>query len=157
MKIDVTNLQDRVPVRQRVIRRAARAALDDLIGCYSVVVVDNARMAEINQRHLGRDEPTDVIAFAFKDALLTHDDCAGEIIVSADVAADEAERRSIDVEAELSLYVVHGALHLAGFDDDEPERAERMHERERQLLADIGYDADRLWKPLQTDYRGPEG
>jgi probable rRNA maturation factor len=148
MKIDVTNLQEVVRINRVAIRNIARAALRDMLGCYSVVFVDDRQMREVNQKYLGRADTTDVIAFPFKEAPLTKDDCAGEIIVSAELAAAEARRRETGVEAELALYVVHGALHLAGFDDTSPRKAAEMHQREKEILAELGYDVARLWKPL---------
>jgi probable rRNA maturation factor len=150
MKIDVTNLQDMVPISRPVIRRVARAALGDLLGCYSVVFVDDEQMQDINLRYLGSDDTTDVIAFPFEDAPLTRDDCAGEIIVSAQRAAAEASKRKLDVQDELALYIVHGALHLAGFDDAAPAEAAEMHDREKAILSELGRDAEQLWKPLKA-------
>jgi probable rRNA maturation factor len=150
MKIELTNLQDNVPIDRRAMRSAARAALADLPGCYSVVFVDNQQMQEINRDYLHRDRTTDVIAFPFTDAPLTKDDCAGEIIVSAEVAATQARERDLEVKAEMALYVIHGGLHLNGYDDATPDQAERMHDRERTLLAELGYEVERLWKPLRS-------
>jgi len=148
MKVDITNLQNIAPVDRPAIRRIARAALQGMAGCYSIVFVDDRTMIEINLRHLGRNETTDVIAFPFEGAPLTPDDCAGEIIVSAELAAAEARRRGIHVDAELALYVVHGLLHLAGFDDATPPQADEMHAREKEILAALAYDVPQLWKPL---------
>ncbi len=150
MKIDITNLQDVVPVDRGAVRRVARAALGDLPGCYSFVFVDDRQMRDVNREHLGRDRTTDVIAFPFGDAPLTRDDCAGEVIISAQRALDEARRRKLDVAAELALYIIHGSLHLAGFDDTTPRQAAEMHGREKELLAAFGYDVARLWKPADT-------
>ncbi|MFH1731286.1 MAG: rRNA maturation RNase YbeY [Planctomycetota bacterium] len=149
MKIDITNLQDLVPIGRPGIRRVARAALTDMLGCYSVVFVDDEQMRDINHRYLGLDDTTDVIAFSFEDAPLTRDDCAGEIIISAQLAAAEARKRRLDVQDELALYIVHGALHLAGFDDAAPAQAAEMHEREKEILTDLGHDAERLWKLIK--------
>ena len=150
MKIELTNLQEFVAIDRRAMRRAARTALGDLLGCYSVVFVDDEQMQEINRTYLGRDRTTDVIAFPFTDAPLTQDDCAGEIIISAELAAAESRDRGLDVEAELALYVVHGALHLAGYDDASPEQAHIMHDREKDILAELDYEVGRLWKPLRA-------
>ena len=150
MKIDVTDLQDSVQISRPAVRRVARAALADMLGCYSVVFVDDERMREVNRKYLGRDDTTDVIAFPFEDAPLTKDDCAGEIIISAERAAAEAGSRGLDVQAELALYIVHGALHLAGFDDATREEAAEMHEREKGILAELGHDVAQLWKPLKA-------
>jgi probable rRNA maturation factor len=152
MKLDVTDLQDVVDIAPRMVRRVARAALKGLEGCYSVVFVDDAMMTDINHRHLGRRSTTDVIAFAFDGAPLTVDDCAGEIIVSAELAAAEARKRGLAVEDELALYIAHGCLHVVGYDDATPDQAAEMHDRERSILAALGYDADRLWKPLTAPH-----
>lgn len=155
MKVDVTNLQDFVRVNHAEIRRIAKEALHRLPGCYSVVLVDDEQIREINIRYLGRNDVTDVIAFPFDDAPLTKDDCAGEIIVSAQVASNEARLRQIDVNSEIALYVVHGALHLAGYDDHTDEQAADMHQREKEILNSLGYDAEKLWKPLKKRPRRP--
>ena len=150
MKIDVTNLQDIVPID-----RPARALLygGQIRLAHSethLVFVDDEQMREVNRKYLGRDDTTDVIAFPFEDAPLTTDDCAGEILVSAQRAADEARSRKLDLHAELALYVVHGSLHLAGYDDSTPRQAAEMHHQEKEILAELGYDAARLWKPLKA-------
>jgi probable rRNA maturation factor len=157
MKIDVTDLQDRTDIDPKTVRRVARAALKGLKGCYSIVFVDDAMMSDINHRHLGRNSTTDVIAFAFEGAPLTSDDCAGEVIVSAQLAATEAARRGLDVEDELALYIAHGCLHVVGYDDATPEQAQEMHDRERAILDKLGYDAARLWKPLTARHKTTGG
>jgi probable rRNA maturation factor len=57
------------------------------------------------------------------------------VIVSAETAARQARRLGVPLAAELDLLVVHGLLHLAGYDDHEPRRARRMHARAREILA----------------------
>lgn len=150
MKIDFTNLQDIVKPDRQSLRRAAKAALKGAPGCYSLVLVDDAQIREINLKYLGSNDVTDVIAFPFEDAPLSKDDCAGEIIISAERAAAEAAQRGIGVESELALYVVHGALHLVGFDDLTADGAAAMHRREKEILRELGYDADKLWKRISA-------
>ncbi|MFO7897646.1 MAG: rRNA maturation RNase YbeY [Planctomycetota bacterium] len=156
MKIDVTDLQDVLEIPQGAVRRLVRTALGDLPGCYSVVFVDDERMTDINRQYLDRQGTTDVIAFPFEDAPLTQDDCAGEIIVSAERARTEADARGLDPHAELALYVVHGALHLAGLDDQTPDQAAHMHAREKEILTELGYDVQRLWKPVKGEKKTRE-
>lgn len=59
-------------------------------------------------------------------------------MVSAETARREARARRISTEAELTLYVVHGLLHLLGYDDQAPEQAARMHRTEDEILASLG-------------------
>ena len=63
----------------------------------------------------------------------------GEIIASAEMAFQQAKARNLDPRAELLLYLVHGLLHLIGYDDRTPNDAERMHRREDALLEQFGF------------------
>ena len=153
MKIEVTDLQEHVKISPVIVRRIAKAALAGLPGCYSVVLVDDEQMTEINAKYLGHNNTTDVISFPFEDATLGRDDCVGEIVVSGQLAASEARKRGITPESELALYIVHGSLHLAGHDDVTSELASAMHAREKEILAELGYDAETLWKPVAGSKR----
>ncbi|MGH7315580.1 MAG: rRNA maturation RNase YbeY, partial [Candidatus Rokuibacteriota bacterium] len=74
----------------------------------------------------------------------------GEVIVSAETAARQARRLGVPLAAELDLLVVHGLLHLAGFDDHDPRRARRMHARARKILSGRSPRSipERLWAGL---------
>lgn len=103
----------------------------------SVTVVDDAAIAELHQRWLGVPGPTDVISFPLEeeDEAPGPEPLLGEVVVSIDTAAREARERGLPLERELLLYVIHGTLHLLGYDDQaEPERA-RMHARQEEVLA----------------------
>ena len=100
-------------------------------GEISVAIVDDPTIHELNRRWLSHDEPTDVLSFVLEES---EDYREGEIIVSAETACGRAAEFGWTPEAELLLYVVHGALHLVGYDDKEPAHRERMRERERFYL-----------------------
>jgi probable rRNA maturation factor len=72
------------------------------------------------------------------------------VIVSAETAARQARRLRVSLATELDLLVVHGVLHLAGYDDHDPRRARRMHERARKILSGRSPRAvpARLWAGL---------
>lgn len=137
--IEVTDLQTHLTVdHQRIADAAARALAAEQIaeGSLSVVVVDNARIRELNARYLGSDRETDVLSFDLAD---DEEAIAGEVIVSAEKAVEEAAHRGADPLGELLLYVVHGCLHLADYDDATPEQASRMHQRENELMGELGF------------------
>ncbi|MEX2027130.1 MAG: rRNA maturation RNase YbeY [Pirellulaceae bacterium] len=127
-----------VEVDEDRLRRAVMAILTDggiARGEVSIAVVDDVRMHELNHRYLDHDYPTDVLSFVLaRDG----DHLDGQIIVSADYAAREAVRYGWNAGDELLLYTIHGALHLAGYDDLEPEAKGRMREAERKYLAQFG-------------------
>ncbi len=100
-------------------------------GELSVAFLTEAALAALHGRFLGDRSATDVITFA-GDAALGQ---AGEICVSAAAARAFAEKRGGDFSAELTLYLVHGWLHLAGHDDLAPVRKRRMRAAEARAMA----------------------
>lgn len=102
-----------------------------------VVVVDDARMAGLNEQYRGSQGPTDVLSFTLSEPGQRTID--GLIVVSSDTARRVAERLGHDPAAELILYVVHGCLHLLGYKDEDREAFARMHAREEQILTSLGY------------------
>jgi probable rRNA maturation factor len=102
----------------------------------SLALVDNATIEVLNRRHLGHAWPTDVLSFVLSEpgeAVL-----AGELVISAEMAAATAREAGVDPEAELALYLVHGLLHLCGYDDQAPADVERIRRREAEVMAAEG-------------------
>ena len=126
-----------------LLRRAALAALEAegiVAADLSIAVVDAAEMSRLHKRHLKRHGPTDVLTFDLGSDLVAGR-IDGEIVVCADMARQRAAERSSklsDAKSELALYVVHGLLHLTGYDDRRPVDFRRMHAREDEILTRIG-------------------
>ena len=99
----------------------------------SVTLVDDARIAELHERYLGIPGPTDVLSFPLEDDF-EGPTILGEVVVSVDTAAREAQERGLTLERELLLYVIHGTLHLLGYDDRNPDDRARMEARQEELL-----------------------
>ncbi len=125
----------------------------------SIALVDDARIASINESFLQLAGPTDVITFDLRDdppansnessspsdklsPAQANDDRAGdidgEIVISVETALRESVQRGHSLEAEVALYAVHGALHLLDYDDQTEEEAQRMHAMEDVILATVG-------------------
>ncbi len=114
----------------------------------SIALVDDARIASINESYLHHDGPTDVITFDLRDDMPEasnesisspeHDNIDGEIVISVETALRESTRRGHSPNAETALYAVHGTLHLIGFDDKTKEEADRMHALEDVILSTVG-------------------
>jgi probable rRNA maturation factor len=92
--------------------------------------VDDARIHELNKRFLAHDYPTDVLTFPMGRGKTLE----GEVVVSTEYAARESIQYEWPAEMEASLYVVHGLLHLCGYDDADDEGADRMEVRQKELL-----------------------
>lgn len=117
----------------------------------SVTIVDNKSIHSINRDHLQHDFPTDVISFGLEwlhpkkeapDSQPTHRAAGasieGEIVVGGEYAAEAAESAGWAVQNELTLYAVHGMLHICGYDDLSPYEKQIMRSREKSILSGLG-------------------
>ena len=102
----------------------------------SVTVVGDPRLHELNREWLGHDWPTDVVTFPLRDDD-DPDPLLGEVVVSADRARAEAAERGLPFAEELCRYVIHGCLHLLGYDDADDAARDAMHARQEALLAEV--------------------
>ena len=103
----------------------------------------------LNRRFRRRDYATNVLSFAYSDQR----PLAGDIAVCAPVAAREARERGIGRDAHYAHLVIHGMLHLQGFDHDNERDALRMERLERRILARLGY-ADPYLTPHASRQHG---
>ena len=139
LEVEISDTQGHLRVDPSAVARLARDVLAaEGIGraSISIALVDDATIREMNRRHLAHDWPTDVISFRLSEP--DDPDLAGALIVSAEMAASTAREAGVDPWAELALYVVHGLLHLCGYDDTNAEEVERIRRREGAILAREG-------------------
>ncbi|MCE9527063.1 MAG: rRNA maturation RNase YbeY [Planctomycetales bacterium] len=137
LRIDISN-EHAFPLDEARLKRAVRAVLKDAgfeNGEISIAVVDDAEMHALNRKYLDHDYPTDVLSFVLDEEDHRLD---GEIIVSSDYAAREAEIYQWKAEDEILLYVIHGSLHLVGHDDQDAAPKKLMREQERKHLLSFG-------------------
>ncbi len=138
-KIAIATPQEVVAVDRKRVREIVRAVLDGegvADAEISVAFVDNPTIHTLNKRYLDHDEPTDVLSFPLSEPGAKR--LAGELVIGAEVALAQAKERGHDVQQELALYVIHGLLHLCGYDDKTEEDARLMRERERFHLWALG-------------------
>jgi probable rRNA maturation factor len=151
MPVALESRQSRVRVPRRRLSATARTALASLGRSRAevhVTLVDDAAIRRLNARYRGSRKRTDVLAFDLRGPGPAP--MLGEVIVSVDTAARQAAAVGVSLALELDLLVVHGILHLAGWDDARPREARRMHERARAILLRARRRAvpDRLWAGL---------
>ena len=105
----------------------------------SILVVDDAAIRVINREYLGKDCPTNVISFAMQEGegVGVQTDLLGDVVISAETAARDAAEAQTSFESELCFLLLHGVLHLLGYDHERGTHAEakRMEEREREVFA----------------------
>jgi probable rRNA maturation factor len=129
-----------VPPRKQI-ARWARAALGQRRGAWTlgVRVVGRAESRRVNRRFRHRDRPTNVLSFS---ALLREADgrrLLGDLLVCAPVIASEAREQRKSRAAHWAHMIVHGTLHLKGYDHERSADAHRMERRERHVLGELGF------------------
>ncbi len=146
MPVHVQNYVRRVTFDQAHLGRLARAILSD-VGETSaelgVLLVGDQRMRSFNRRYRGKDRATDVLAFAMRESLTPHPSpvvpaMLGDVVIAVPTAARQAKQGRRSLDEELTALLVHGILHLCGYDHERGEKeARRMHRRERMILRSL--------------------
>lgn len=164
-QIAIANNQKTLPIDRVAIRRAVTTTLKMegvAEATISIAVVDDETIHRINREFLKHDFATDVISFLLDGTEGTSDPKAaqqrgagktldGEIVLSADTANREAVNVGWPAGDEMILYIVHGLLHLCGFDDLTKSELPMMRRRERDVLEALGLDL-----PLRADDPKPK-
>ena len=134
-KVSIATPQDVVPIDRQRFREVARAVLDgEGVRDYeiSLAFVDDPTIHRLNKQFLDHDEPTDVLTFPYTEPGARK--LEGEVVIGYEVAKEYAADRGHDVNLELQLYVIHGCLHLCGFDDTNERVSREMRAKEREYL-----------------------
>lgn len=124
----------------RDLRGWARHALQRVGARGSVVLylVDRAEMVELNRRYRDKDGPTNVLSFAYQPLPGSPQPCLGDVVLCRPVIDAEARDQGKAVAAHWAHLVIHGCLHLVGYDHEMCDDATRMEALETQLLAELG-------------------
>lgn len=138
IRVEIANEQDVLQIDEARLRTAVthvllREQIQEAV--ISLAIVDDDTIRPLNNEFLGHDYATDVLSFVLEQSERRLE---GEIIVSAETAISSASRFGWQPHDELLLYVIHGALHLVGYDDLEPDLQAQMRQREHEHLAHFG-------------------
>ena len=102
-------------------------------------VVDEAESQLLNKTYRDRDQPTNVLSFRSEDSAFLDYDHLGDLVICAPVVAVEARNQCKTPEAHWAHMIVHGMLHLQGFDHIDEEEAEQMERLEIEILSSLGH------------------
>ena len=116
----------------------------------SLVIADDETVRDLNREYRGLDESTDVLAFSLNESQVDGEPAGqgfnlppeestivGEVIISYPQAVRQAREQRKPVKAEMALLVVHGVLHLLGYDHAEPDQERRMWDKQAEILARV--------------------
>jgi probable rRNA maturation factor len=138
-KIAISSPQEIVPIDRGCTRQVVHTVLQGegiADAEISLAFVDNPTIRTLNKRYLQHDQPTDVLSFPLSGPGSRR--LEGELVLGVEVALVEAAERGHDVQIEMVLYVIHGLLHLCGYDDKTEAAAQAMRARERHYLEILG-------------------
>jgi len=133
------------PEIESVVRKSAEKtlALEKSENCeVSILLTDDSEIHELNSLYRQVDAPTDVLAFAMREGEDgdANSDILGDVVISIPTAERQAKEYGHSLEAELSLLVAHGVLHLIGYDHAERDEADIMQEKQKEIVYSLGYE-----------------
>lgn len=105
----------------------------------TVRIVDEAEITALNRQYRGKDGPTNVLSFPYEEIPGIAAGLLGDVVICAPVVASESVAQDKPLEAHWAHMVIHGVLHLLGYDHHKEGEASRMESTEAELLADLGY------------------
>ena len=147
MRIQIENRQRQQQILKRPLRKIAQKILS--VSGYpeaelSILIVDNAGIQEINRDYLQRDRPTNVISFSMQEGEAggVTSQLLGDVVISAQRAAEDAAEADIPFVHELVFLLLHGTLHLLGYDHERgtAAQAQQMEAREEEIFSLLKQD-----------------
>jgi probable rRNA maturation factor len=106
--------------------------------------VDSNTIQELNEKYAGNNYPTDVLSFDYKDDKEASGD--GDIVICTEIAKSQSEDNNISFESELTLLVVHGALHILGYDHQNAKEVASLDALQGDIMKKLNYKyRDFLW------------
>lgn len=104
-----------------------------------VTFVGDRRMRRLNRQYRKKDQTTDVLAFTMREGPSVHSISLGDVVIAVPTASCHARKENRSLDEEVAVLLIHGILHLCGYDHEQNIReARRMHRRERMILGRLG-------------------
>lgn len=141
VEVDLQNAcdSDLVPAEAELAQWARTGWLGEGETEITLRVVDETESAELNSGYRGKDYPTNVLSFPFEMPEGMELDLLGDLVICADVVKREAEEQGKTLQAHWAQMVIHGMLHLQGYDHQNDQEAEIMESLEVRLLGELGF------------------
>ncbi len=142
--LDILKPHDAWPECGELIDRAIEAALPHVRDEIpqeieiSVVLMSDAQIRELNRDHRGMDKPTNVLSFPLNEPHAILENTLGDIILALEIIQREAKAQEKSFETHLTHLVLHGFLHLIGYDHENDDDAEEMEALEILILSELG-------------------
>lgn len=139
IELQIASTAAGLPGADQLAAWAAAARLDDGEASIVIRIVDEPESRRLNRDYRGKDKPTNVLSFPFDPPPGVPEAHLGDLVICAPVVFAEAQQQQKTPEAHWAHMVVHGTLHLQGYDHQNSVEAEEMESLERRILASLGY------------------
>lgn len=142
LEVDMVGASELWRGREDALSRAlaAAAAAEEKGGSVSVLLGDDASITALNKEFRGKDGPTNVLSFPAAESGMAGQGFLGDIALAAETIAEEAAFQGKSFDNHAAHLIVHGFLHLLGYDHLNEAEAEAMEARERAILVSLGID-----------------
>ena len=147
MKIQIENRQSRFKIEKKKIRGTVAGILK-LMDCpdkeVSIVLTDDEHIQALNKTYLGRDKTTNVISFSLQEGEYgnINPQLLGDVVISLDTAQKDALKGNLTLDQEIDFLLIHGILHLLGYNHENTSSAEtrKMKEKEKEIFGILNRD-----------------
>jgi probable rRNA maturation factor len=145
MKVLIKDLQRAIKIEKSIIEEAARKTLEwegkSQIEV-SIALVNDNRMRRLNKKYRSVDETTDVLAFAMNDgsAIRCSLELLGDVVISLPQALKQAKKFKVSFDEEVARLVIHGILHLLGYNDQSAPQRKKMEAALEAILEELKKD-----------------
>lgn len=143
VQLNVQNVStsERVPESAQLLQWAetALSGINEDSVELGVRIVDEDESAELNSRYRKKQGPTNVLSFSYEDPPGASSNILGDLVICAPIVQHEAREQNKSPDAHWAHMVVHGIMHLRGYDHEQDDDAEIMQNKETQLLKILGY------------------
>jgi probable rRNA maturation factor len=144
MKLQIENNQNKIKIDKRRIRSTVLRIMR-ILDCadkeISLSFVDDEKIKELNKEYLGKDKPTNVISFSLREGEYSdiNPQIMGDIIISVETAQRDALWGNLTVSQEIDFLIIHGILHLLGYNHENTTREEtnKMRKKEKDLFTAV--------------------
>ncbi|MGB5217298.1 MAG: rRNA maturation RNase YbeY [Smithella sp.] len=144
MKMQIENRQSRFKIEKKKIRSTVAGILK-LMDCpdkeVSIVFTDDKNIQTLNKTYLGRDKTTNVISFSLQEGEYgnINPQLLGDVVISVDTAQKDALKGNLTLEQEIDFLLIHGILHLLGYNHENTSKAEarNMQQKEKEIFSKL--------------------
>jgi probable rRNA maturation factor len=143
MVVQIDNKQSKYRLSKKRLRQTAKVILNAL-DCpdaeLSILIVGDQQIAQLNHQYLNHEGPTNVIAFSMRQGRFANitPNLLGDVVISADTAHREARSAGISMQDRFDQLLIHGTLHLLGYDHEKTDaEARKMEKKTEELLQEI--------------------